>query len=80
LKSIYDVEFDSKFKQLSINGVFIKDLIDDDLKIEHPILYWLYNCFKVKYEFYNGKQNIYIIEALINICDYYYFKLEDSYN
>lgn len=80
LKSIYDVEFDSKFKHLSINGIFIKDLIDDDLKIEHPILYWLYDCLKLEYEFYNGKENIYIIKALINIYDYYYRELNDSYN
>ena len=80
LKSIYDVEFDSKFKQININGILIKNLIDDDLKIEHPILYWLYDWLKMEYDFYNGKENIYIIKALINICDYYYIDLDDSYN
>ena len=80
LKSVYDVEFDSKFKQLSINGIFIKDLIDDDLKIEHPILYWFYDCLKLEYEFYNGKENIYTIKALNNIYEYYFSGLNDSYN
>ena len=76
--------FELKFPQFGkftlANGVSVDTKRLEEVFEQEPLLEYLYTCLESDYEFNNGERNEDVVESLLDIANYYYEDLEDTYN